>query len=258
MKTRIYILFWISAILPAACGAATKVSLPQPRHYVEDYANIIGQDYERSLNGVLQELEQKTGAQVIVLTIHTTEGVPIEQYAVELAEKWQLGQKDKDNGLLFVIASQDRRYWSTVGYGLEHFITDQYCGRLGREVLVPHLKQGRFGQGIYETGLQIAQKIASENNVQLSGMPKLRQLPPQQRINPPCCSILPTLFFFFLIIATRGRILFWMLPFMLFGGGRGSYSSGGSFGGGSFGGGFGSFGGGGGGGFGGGGAGGSW
>ena len=258
MKTQIYILFWMSAILPAACGAATEASLPPPSHYVEDYANIISQDYERSLNGVLQELEQKTGAQVIVLTIHTTEGIPIEEYAVELAEKWQLGQKGKDNGLLFVIASQDRRYRFEVGYGLEPFITDQYCGRLGREVLVPYLKQGRFGQGIYETGLKIAQKIASENNVQLTGMPKLRQSPPQQYRGTPCCSSLFALLFFFLIIATRGRILFWMLPFMFFGGGRGSYSSGGSFGGGSFGGGFGSFGGGGGGSFGGGGAGGSW
>jgi uncharacterized protein len=256
MRTRF--LFCISFfVLTATCGTSAKVSLPQPRHYVEDYANVIGQDYERSLNGILQELEQKTGAQVIVLTILTTEGIPIEQYAIELAEKWQLGQKGKDNGLLFMLATQDRRYRFEVGYGLEHFITDQHCGRLGREVLVPYLKKGQFGQGIYETGLRIAQQIASESGVQLSGMPKLRQLP-QQRIGIPCCGSLFPLLFFFLIIATRGRILFWMLPFMLLGGGRGAFSSGGSFGGGSFGGGFGSFGGGGGGGFGGGGASGSW
>jgi uncharacterized protein len=254
---RIRFFFYISfLILTMTCGAAAKVSLPQPRHYVEDYSNVIDPDYERSLNGVLQELEQKTTAQVIVLTVLTTEGIPIEQYAIELAEEWQLGQKGKDNGLLFMLATQDRRYRFEVGYGLEHFITDQYCGRLGRQVLVPYLKNGRFGQGIYETGLRIAQRIASESDVQLSGMPKLKQLPKQQR-GVPCCGSLFPLLFFFLIIMTRGRILFWMLPFMLFGN-RGAFSSGGSFGGGSFGGGFGSFGGGGGGGFGGGGAGGSW
>jgi uncharacterized protein len=245
-------------LLTSACGAVAEVSLPPPRHYVEDYSNVIEQDYERSLNGILQELEQKTSAQVIVLTVLTTEGIPIEQYAIELAEKWRLGQKGKDNGLLFVIATQDRRYRFEVGYGLEGFITDQYCGRLGREVLVPYLKNGQFGQGIYETALRIAQRIASESGVQLSGMPKLRQLPQQQhRQVHPCCGLFLPFLFFFLIIATRGRILFWMLPFMILGN-RGMFSSGGSFGGGSFGGGFGSFGGGGGGGFGGGGAGGSW
>jgi len=254
---RIRFLLWVSlAVLTATCGVAAEVSLPQPRHYVEDYANVIDQDNERSLNGVLQELEQKTSAQVIVLTILTTEGIPIQQYAIELAEKWQLGQKGKDNGLLFVLASQDRRYWFTVGYGLEPYITDISCGRLGREVLVPYLKKGQLGQGIYETGLRIAQRIASESGVQLSGMPKLQQVP-QQRRGTPCCGVLFPFLLFFLIIATRGRILFWMLPFMILGN-RGMFSSGGSFGGGSFGGGFGSFGGGGGGGFGGGGAGGSW
>jgi uncharacterized protein len=256
MRTR-FLLLISFLLLTATCGAVAEVSPPQPRSYVEDYANVVGQDYERSLNGILQELEQKTGAQVIVLTVHTTEGIPIEQYAIELTEKWQLGQKGKDNGLLFVVATQDRRYRFEVGYGLEGFLTDQYCGRLGRDVLVPYLKKGQFGQGIYETSLRIAQQIASENGVQLSGMPKLRQLP-RQRIGTPCCSGLFPFLLFFLIIATRGRILFWMLPFMILGGGRGAFSSGGSFGGGSFGGGFGSFGGGGGGGFGGGGAGGSW
>jgi uncharacterized protein len=259
MGMRLRPLFCISfLLLTAACGAAAEVSLPQPRHYVEDYSNVIDQDYERSLNGILQELEQKTSAQVIVLTILTTEGIPIEQYAIELAEKWQLGQKGKDNGLLFVLATQDRRYRFEIGYGLEHYITDQYCGRLGREVLVPYLKKGQFGQGIYETSLQIAQRIASESGVQLSGMPELQQVPQQRgRPSTPCCGVLFPFLLFFLIIATRGRILFWMLPFMFLGN-RGMFSSGGSFGGGSFGGGFGSFGGGGGGGFGGGGASGSW
>ncbi len=255
MRIRFFFCIIILA-LTTTCGAAAKVSLPQPRHYVEDYSNVIDADYERSLNGVLQELEQKTTAQVIVLTILTTQGIPIEQYAIELAEQWQLGQKGKDNGLLFMLATQDGRYRFEVGYGLEGFITDQYAARLGRDILVPYLKNGQFGQGIYETGLRIAQRIASESGVQLSGMPKLQQLPQQRRGIPCCGGILPFLFFF-LILATRGRILFWMLPFMILGN-RGMFSSGGSFGGGSFGGGFGSFGGGGGGGFGGGGAGGSW
>jgi uncharacterized protein len=196
MRIRLLLISFL--MLTTTCRAAAKASLPQPRHYVEDYANVIDVYYEWSLNGVLQELEQKTTAQVIVLTVLTTQGIPIEQYAIELAEQWQLGQKGKDNGLLFMLATQDRRYWFTVGYGLEHYITDRYCGRLCREVLVPYLKEGKFGQGIYETGLRIAQRIASESGVQLSGMPKLKQ-PPQPYRGIPCCGCFFPLFFFSLL-----------------------------------------------------------
>lgn len=241
-----------------------------PTRYVEDYANVIDAPTERSLNGILQELEQKTGAQYIVLTVETTGGVPIEQFSIELAEKWQLGQKGKDNGLLFAIAAKDRRYRFEVGYGLEGYVTDQYCGRIGSQVLVPLLKQGNFSQGIYQANLQVVQKIASEAGVTLSGMPKLAPAPvqqPRRRRMMPCCGALPFLLFILLIIGSgggRGGMGMWlMLPFLF--GGRGfggGFGRSGSFGGGSFGGGFGGFGGGfgggGGGGFGGGGASGGW
>ncbi len=268
---RRFIIQLILALLamPFACATAyAQADLPEPRHFVEDYANVIDPSTEQSLNGILQELEQKTGAQYIILTVQTTGGVPIEQFSIELAQKWQLGQKGKDNGFLFTIATLDKKYRFEVGYGLEGFVTDQYCGRVGRQVLVPLIRQGNFSQGIYDANLQVVQKIASEAGVTLSGMPKLAPVPVQQRSRRrslPCCSVLPILIFLILIFGGgRGRgggMGMWlMLPF-LFGGGRGyggGFGRSGSFGGGSFGGGFGGFGGGGGGGFGGGGASGGW
>lgn len=253
-----------------ACWAAADPStalgtgLPMPRYYVEDYANVVNASHERSLNGILQELAQKTGAQYIILTVDTTGGMPIEQFSIELAEKWKLGQKGKDNGMLFVLAKNDRKWRFEAGYGLEGFITDQLCGRVGRNVLVPYIKQGKSSQGIYEANLQIVQRIASEYRVALTGMPKVAPLGVGRRNirrGLPCCSVLPLLIFMFLIFGGRGRgmgMLFF-LPFMLGGfGGHGGYGRSGSFGGGSFGGGFGGFGGGMGGGFGGGGASGGW
>jgi len=235
-----------------------------PRHYVEDYANVVNASHERSLNGILQELEQKTGAQYIILTVDTTGGLPIEQFAIEQVEKWKLGQKGKDKGMLFVFATKERQARFEVGYGLEGFITDQYTNRVGRNVLVPYIKQGKTSQGIYEANLQIVQRIASESGVALTGMPKMAPVGVGRgniRRGLPCCSILPMLIFMFLIFGGRGRgmgMLFF-LPFMLGGfGGHGGYGRSGSFGGGSFGGGFGGFGGGMGGGFGGGGASGGW
>jgi uncharacterized protein len=249
----------LSALSAPGYGQA---DLPMPQHYVEDYANVINDSDERSLNGVLQELEQKTGAQYIVLTVLSTGGLPIEQFSIELAEKWKLGQKGKDNGMLFVLSKNDRKWRFEVGYGLEGFVTDQYCGRVGRDVLVPYLRKGDYSRGIYEANLQIVQQIATEAGVNLTGMPKITPVPVRdKRRGLPCCSALPILFFMLLIFGGMGRGMGWwfFLPFMLGGfGGHGGYGRSGSFGGGSFGGGFGGFGGGMGGGFGGGGASGGW
>lgn len=248
---------------PVKTFGQSVADLQEPRHYVEDYANVLNASHEQSLNGILQELEQKTGAQYIILTVDTTGGLPIEQFSIELIEKWQkwkLGQKGKDNGLLFVFATKERQARFEVGYGLEGFITDQYTNRVGRNVLVPYIKQGKTSQGIYEANLQIVQRIASEYGVALAGMPKMAPVGVGRgniRRGLPCCSVLPLLIFIFLIFGGRGRgmgMLFF-LPFMLGGfGGHGGYGRSGSFGGGSFGGGFGGFGGGMGGGFGGGGS----
>lgn len=255
----IAILLVIAATTTISYGQA---DLPMPQHYVEDYANVINPSDEHSLNGILQELEQKTGAQYIILTVPSTGGLPIEQFSIELAEKWKLGRKGKDNGLLFVLAKNDRRWRFEVGYGLEGSITDQYCGRVGRDVLVPYLKRGNYSQGIYQANLQIVQKIASQSDVTLSGMPKMERIPIRDsRRALPCCSVLPVMLLMLLFFGGFGRGMGWwfLLPFMLGGfGGHGGYGRSGSFGGGSFGGSFGGFGGGMGGGFGGGGASGGW
>jgi uncharacterized protein len=250
-------------ILAIATAVLAQADLPVPRHYVEDHANVINASDEQALNGILQELEQKTGAQYIILTVQTTGGLPIEQFAIELAERWKLGQKGKDNGMLFVLAKADKKWRFEVGYGLEGFITDHYCDRIGRKVLTPYLQRGEYSKGIYEANLQIIKTIATEAGVTLTGMPEIKSVPVRDRRRSlPCCSILFLLIFIFLLFGGfGGRMMGWwfFLPFMFGGfGSPGGYGRSGSFGGGSFGGGFGGFGGGMGGGFGGGGASGGW
>ena len=83
--------------------------LPKPTHYVQDGAGVIDDRLEIKLNGYLAELEQKTTAQVLVLTVSSTDGIPITSYALQISEAWQLGQKGKDNGLLMVFAIADRQ-----------------------------------------------------------------------------------------------------------------------------------------------------
>ena len=270
------LVMFVAVALLMTGPAFGQVRVPeQPRSYVEDLANVIDAQHEQLLKGVLQELEQKTGAQYIVLTIDTTGGKAIAQYSVELAHnKWKLGQRDKDNGMLFVLAAQDRKYQFTPGYGLEGYLTDNYLGRLGRDVLVPYLRQNRYSEGIYRANLEVVQRIAEQSGVTLSGMPRLarRTQPARRGRRAPGCS---SIFFILLMIALMGGFgggmgramgWWWFLPMMFGGfGGRGGYGRSGSYGGGIFGGGgggfggsFGGFGGGGGGGFSGGGAGGGW
>jgi uncharacterized protein len=268
----VLLLVWGTALLAQA-------NLPMPDKYVADYANVIEQGHERALNGLLQELEQKTGVQYIILTVQTTGGVPIEQFSIELAHnQWKLGQKGKGNGLLFTLALKDRKFRFESGYGIEGLVTDRFAGQVGRDVLAPYLKKGQSSQGIYEANLRVVQKIADGAGVKLTGMPVLPRGPARpgrftRRRGLPCCGapFLLILMFFMVGGMGRGGGMRWLfLPFLFRGfGGYGGYGRSGSYGGGSFGGGFGgfgggmrggfgSFGGGGGGGFGGGGATGGW
>jgi uncharacterized protein len=249
----------VTILLPAlGAGQYTRPSLPMPEHYVDDLAHVIDAAHTRALNGILQELEQKTGVQYIILTLNTTGGLPIEQFSIELLDRWQLGQKGKDNGVLFTLALKDRAYRFEVGYGLEGILTDQFAGQVGREVLVPYLKKGEYGPGIYEANLRIIQRLAASYRVTLTGMPTL---PSRTVYGPadrgrggglccggPCCGFL---LFLFLMMFLFGRLRggrFWpwlLLPFLFRGfGGYGGHGRSGTYGGGPFGGGFGGFGGG--------------
>jgi len=234
-------------------GIATAEIESAPLTYVADRAGVIDPGMETQLIGLLQELEQKTGARIIVLTVDTTDGQDIHQYAIERADKWTFGPDRTSASALLVVAVSDRNYRFEIGYDFEAVLTDGFVGQVGRDYLVPHFKAGRYGQGIFEAAAILAEKIAAEGGITLTGMPAIRrpvQLPGIVRF---ILGILPIVFIVTMTLLSRGRHrsgLFWgILLGSMMGGGRG-----GGFGGGGFGG----FGGGGGGGFGGGGAGGSW
>lgn len=267
MKCKLQHMIVIGLLLGPTLAFA-KFTLPMPRQYVSDQANVIDAGTERQLLGILQELEQKTGVQYIILTVQTTGGIPVQQASFELADEWKLGRADQDYGLLFMMALKEREYFFQVGYGLEGIVTDSFGPRMGRQYLEPYAKQGDYSQGILQANLHVIQKIAQDLGVQLTGMPDLpRTSEPtrSRRRTMPCCSGLPLLLFILLFLGggRGGGGMWFLLPFMMGGMGNhrrgyGGYGSSGSFGGGSFGGGFGGFGGGMGGGFGGGGGGGSW
>nr|MBF0220668.1 TPM domain-containing protein [Desulfobulbaceae bacterium] len=245
----------IILLLSTASSIPAAVTIPaQPANYVVDLADIINVNAETSLNSYLKELEQKTSAQVIVLTITSLDGDSIEDFSINLAhDKWKLGQKGKDNGLLFVVSTQDRKYRFEVGYGLESILPDSLVGSIGRQYLVPYLKKGDYSNGILSSTLAVIKIIANDAGVTIGDLPPIpasndygkQQLKPKS----PLEKLLPFLILIIMIyfIIRHPRLALFLLMMNMGGGrSRGGWSGGGGFGGG------------GGGGFGGGGASGGW
>jgi uncharacterized protein len=247
-------LLFVCMIFPLGISAAEV----QPASYVVDNAGVIEQGARTRLAGLLQELEQKTTVQMIILTVQSTEGIPIDQYSLQQAEKWGLGQKGKDNGLLMLIAVKDRKYRFETGYGLEQVLPDSMLGSIGRSYLVPAFKAGDYTKGIIDATSVIARAIADAQGMKLSGLPEVRQSGSRPHGSPIGAFLGFIIFVIILSSLSRSRsggiMQALLLGTLLGGGGRGSSGGFGSFGGGGFG----SFGGGGGGGFGGGGASGGW
>ena len=265
-KNRLVILtVTIIYLFMSAITAFGAVDIPVPEMHVADRANIIDDQTENSLNSFLAELEIKTGAQMVVLTVNTTGRIPIDRFSVDVANEWKLGQSQLDNGLLVVIANEDRKYRIEVGSGLEKIISNSFCEEIGTVLFTPNFRNGNYNEGIYQGSIAIINKIANDIGVTISGAPKRINLP---RRRSSGLSFLPILLIFILPILLRGRRrgygrsrwggmpFFMMMPFMFggFGGGGGHNSEGNSFSSGGFGG----FGGGLGGGFGGGGFSGGW
>ena len=230
------------------------VTIPKrPSSYVVDLANIVDNAIEVKINGYLKELEQKTSAQLVILTITSLEGEAIEDFSIRIAhDQWKLGQKGKDNGVLLLISIKDRKYRIEVGYGLEGVLPDSLVGSIGRQILVPYFKKGDYSNGIFATTLAMANEIAKDAGVKITGMPILKRSGSSVRqTRPPGImqTIMTILFVIVMVILfIRNPRLFLLLFLFSSMGGRG----------GSWGGGGGGFGGGGGGGFGGGGASGGW
>jgi uncharacterized protein len=138
----------VLAVLFVLIGPAAAQDVPRLTGRVNDYANLIPQGQRQGLEAKLAQFEQQTGNQVAVLTIPGLEGEAIEDYANRVARAWALGQKGKDNGVLLLVASQDRKMRIEVGYGLEPVLTDLQTSIIQNEVIIPYFKRGDFGGGI--------------------------------------------------------------------------------------------------------------
>ncbi len=236
----IRIALFVVLLLPFAFSFGGEIS--QPTGYINDFAGVIGGSYTSRIEFLIRELKEKTGAEIAVVTMRSLGELSPEEFANELFQRWGIGQKGKDNGVLILLSVGDRKVRIEPGYGLEGALPDGFCGEIIRRVMLPHFRKGDYGKGLYLGTVAVAQRVASEYGVELSDRGG-RPLPPYTSpARSRCGGLLSALvFIFFFLLLLKGRFLF---PFLLgMGMGRGFWS-GGSFGGGGFGGGFGGFGGG--------------
>ncbi len=143
----------------------SAVSYPTVSGFVTDNANLIDTSYEEKITQLAQEIEKESTVEIAVVTIESLEGESMEMYAVNLFEKWGIGKKDKDNGLLIIVAKDSHDYRFEVGYGLEGTVTDSMKVNIGDRIIVPNFRNGEYGKGIYESMLVIQELVRGNPEV---------------------------------------------------------------------------------------------
>jgi uncharacterized protein len=222
-------------------SAVAALNFPPLTGRVVDGAGILSAETQQRLTALLAEHEQQTGNQVVVATVKDLGGTDIADYGYQLGRAWGIGQKDKNNGALIIVAPNQRKVRIEVGYGLEGTLTDAQSKLITENVMKPAFKRGEYDAGILEGTVDVLRT--------LGGKPSGAENVPQPQADEGGGSPLGGIPFIVLLIifwAVFGRFLW---PLLLlggigrgggFGGGGGGWSSGGggfSGGGGSFGGG---------------------
>lgn len=152
MRYFLFLFFYLFLGMPSAVNLAfaqeNAPTFPNLTGHVVDSANALNKAISKGIAAELAEHEQQTGNQVIVATIESLDGQSIEDYATALFNHWQLGQKDKNNGLLLLIAFNDAQLRIEVGDGLSDRMTNATAQSIVDKQLIPEFKKGQYDQGI--------------------------------------------------------------------------------------------------------------
>jgi uncharacterized protein len=228
-------------LLFAAWAWAAAPIFPPLVGRVVDEAGILSPDTRQRLDTLLAQHERESGEQLVVVTLKSLQGYPIEEFGYQLGRHWGIGQKGKDNGVLLIVAPHERKVRIEVGYGLEGRLTDAQSRLIIEDVILPAFRQGDFDMGVLDGATAILRV--------LGGAPARAGREPAPRGSPsPFAGFIGIAFVLWIIF----RGFFW--PLLLLGRrgrygpgpwGGGYYLGGGGFSGGGFSGGGGSFGGGG-------------
>lgn len=158
------------AALVAAIAFAQNPEQLKPQGYVNDFANVLSPSARQQLTDLCAEVDMKTQAQIAVVTVKSLGGRAIEDYAIDLATRWGVGPKQKDRGVMILLAVDDHKYRFEVGYGLEGILPDGKVGAFGREA-VPFLRENNYDAALLLMTRRVADVIAADRGVTLTSPP---------------------------------------------------------------------------------------
>ena len=230
----------VAGALLAFAPAWAAPTFPALTGRVVDDAHVLSPQTQADLTAELAALEQKNGAQLVVVTLPSLQGYEIEDYGYQLGRAWGIGQKGKDNGALLIVAPSEHKVRIEVGYGLEPVLTDALSSVILQSAVLPRFKTGDFDGGVKAGTDAIVQQLgldpqAAAANVQAA---ETQETSPPARI--PLGLIIVVVVFILPLLLGRGRGGggLWALPFLFMGGGGGGFRNrDDGFGGGGFGGG---------------------
>ena len=145
---------FLCCILFLFADIASAIDIPDSVGSVNDFAGMIDASSEASIVQLIDGIKQKTSIEIAVLSVESLDGVPKEDFAISVAEKWGIGNKETNNGILILLAKQEREYRVEIGRGLEGVLNDAKVGRIARQVMVPNFKREQFGRGVFELILE--------------------------------------------------------------------------------------------------------
>lgn len=148
---------------------ALDVPNPPKNGYVLDQTQTLTKEEIYTMNRMGLELQKKTKAQIAVLMIPTLEGEEVSDYANRVFRAWGIGDKEKNNGVLFLIATKDKQMRIEVGYGLEGAINDGKAGEILDQYAIPYFQKGKFGPGVMETYKVLVGEVSKEYGVSTDG-----------------------------------------------------------------------------------------
>lgn len=152
--------FLLWALLCLALPVAAEIPVPALTAHVNDTAGLLDAARRTALEQRLADFERTRGTQLVLLTLPTTDGEPIESFGLRVAEAWRIGRAKVDDGALLIVARDDRRVRIEVGYGLEGVLTDATSRRIIEEAIVPAFRAGDYAGGI-EAALQRMMQVAA-------------------------------------------------------------------------------------------------
>lgn len=156
-KTIKFVIFWI--LIFSHSIFTEELRFPQPVGYVNDFAQVLEENYRVDMENLLKNFEKETTVEIAVVTVKSCNKLDPKTYAVKLFESWGIGKKGKDNGVLILLALKERRIEIEVGYGLEGILTDGKCGEILDKYVIPYFKEKRWGEGLYRGVQQIINVI---------------------------------------------------------------------------------------------------